>query len=165
MGYAPERWHDVFAMLGGAAAVLTGLVFVALSIHVRAVGQDRFQRLRSHYLTYGLIYLTVIAACVLIPGQSDTALGIEVLVGGVIAVALVGFPLLRLRPEEPPTLGFQARIAAAAIAIALNIAAGLSLMAGQGGGLYLLIAALLLALVTNVSAAWSMLVGLTLDVS
>jgi hypothetical protein len=35
-------------MLGSAAAALTGLVFVALSIHLRAIGADRFQRARGH---------------------------------------------------------------------------------------------------------------------
>jgi hypothetical protein len=34
--YRPEEWHDFFVMLGGAAAVLTGLVFVALSLNLPA---------------------------------------------------------------------------------------------------------------------------------
>jgi hypothetical protein len=45
----------------------------------------------------------------------------------------------------------------------LNLTAGASLIARRGGGLYFLIVALLLALVTNVSAAWSLLIGLASD--
>jgi hypothetical protein len=41
-------------MLGSAAAALTGLVFVALSIHLRAIGADRFQRARGHSSPSGL---------------------------------------------------------------------------------------------------------------
>jgi hypothetical protein len=107
LAYDPERWHDVYVMLGGAAAALTGLVFVALSIHLRAIGADRFQRARGHYLTFGLIYLTVVAALVLIPGQGDNALGVEVLIGGVVGAVVTGIPLLRMRPGLPSMIGFR----------------------------------------------------------
>jgi len=33
-------------------------------IHLRVIGTDRFQRARGHYLTIGLIYLTVVSALV-----------------------------------------------------------------------------------------------------
>ena len=161
MAYDPERWHDAYVMLGSAAAALTGLVFVALSIHLRAIGADRFQRARGHYLTFGLIYLTVVAAFILIPGQGDDALGIELLVGGVVGAVVTGVPLVRMHSNVRLTLGFHARVVAATVAVALNLAAGASLIARRGGGLYFLMAALLLALVTNVSAAWALLVGLT----
>jgi hypothetical protein len=163
VAYDPERWHDAYLMLGGAAAVLTGLVFVGLSIHLRAITADRFQLWRGHYLTFGLIYLTVVSALVLTPGQGDTALGIELLIGGVVASIVTGGPLVRMTPNLPLTRGFRARVVAAVVAITLNLMAGASLIARRGGGLYFLMAALLLALVANVSAAWSLLVGLTSD--
>jgi hypothetical protein len=31
--YRPDEWHDFFLTVGGASAVLTGLVFVALSLN------------------------------------------------------------------------------------------------------------------------------------
>ena len=34
--YKPGEWHDFFVMVGGAAAVLTGLVFVAPGPSTRA---------------------------------------------------------------------------------------------------------------------------------
>lgn len=70
---------------------------------------------------------------------------------------------MRMRSNLRLTLGFRARVVAAAVAVALNLTAGASLIARRGGGLYFLIAALLLALVTNVSGAWALLVGLTSD--
>jgi hypothetical protein len=161
MAYDPQQWHDAYLMLGSAGAVLTGLVFVALSIHLTAIRADRFELWRGHYLTFGLIYLTVVATLVLIPGQGDNALGIEVLVGGVVAAVVTGVPLVRMTSNLRLTLGFRTRVVAVAVAIALNLTAGASLIARRGGGLYFLTAALLLALVTNVSAAWSLLVGLT----
>ena len=99
----------------------------------------------------------------LIPGQGDDALGTELLIGAVVACIVIGGPLVRMNPRLPLSRGFRARVVAALLAIALNLAAGASLIARRGGGLYLLVAALVLGLVTNVSAAWSLLTGLTLD--
>ncbi len=31
--YQPEQWHDMFVAIAGAAAALTGLIFVAVSIN------------------------------------------------------------------------------------------------------------------------------------
>jgi hypothetical protein len=82
-------------------------------------------------------------------------------VGGVVGAVVTGVPLARMRSNIRLTLGFRARVVAAAVAVAPNLTAGASLIARRGGGLYFLIAALLLALVTNVSGAWALLVGLT----
>jgi len=163
MAYDPERWHDAYIMLGSAAAALTGLVFVALSIHLREIGAQHFQKVRGHYLTFGLIYLTVVSALVLTPGQSDDALGIEIVIGGVVSVAVTAVPILLMRSQVPTTLGFHARVVSLTVAVALNFAAGISLIVGRGGGLYLLMAALLIAMVSNVSGAWSLLMGLTAE--
>jgi hypothetical protein len=126
VAYDPEPWHDAYVMLGSPAAALTGLVFVALSIHLRAIGANRFQLWRGHYLTFGLIYLTVVAACVLIPGHGDDALGIELLVGGVVGAVVTGVPLARMTSNLRLTCGFRARVVAAAVAVALNLTAGAS---------------------------------------
>jgi hypothetical protein len=32
--YQPEQWHDMFVAMAGAAAALTGLIFVAVSINL-----------------------------------------------------------------------------------------------------------------------------------
>jgi hypothetical protein len=35
--YQPERWHDMFVAMARAAAALTGLIFVAVSINLEQV--------------------------------------------------------------------------------------------------------------------------------
>ena len=35
--YDPRPWHDFYVMAGGAAAGLTGLLFVAMSLHSGAI--------------------------------------------------------------------------------------------------------------------------------
>jgi hypothetical protein len=44
--YRPGQWHDFLVMVGGGAAALTGLVFVALSLNLNVVTQDATHRYR-----------------------------------------------------------------------------------------------------------------------
>jgi hypothetical protein len=44
--YRPEQWRDFLVMVGGAAAALTGLVFVALSLNLGALMGDATHRYR-----------------------------------------------------------------------------------------------------------------------
>ena len=105
----------------------------------------------------------MVSAFVLVPGQSDNALGVELLLGGVVAIAVTAVPIVLMRSQLPTTLAFHARVVALTVAIALNLAAGVSLIVRRGGGLYLLLTGLLIAMVTNVSGAWSLLMGLAAE--
>jgi modulator of FtsH protease len=161
MGYDPARWHDLYIMLGGASAALTGLVFVGLSMHARAVAADPFQRARARYLTAGLVYITVISGAILVPGQGIHVLGAELIAGGCAALVVVAVPIARFPDRFPRDV--KMRLALVVVACALNIAAGTSLLAHSGGGLYLLFPAALTAVVMNVFGAWSLLLGLAAD--
>jgi hypothetical protein len=71
--YRPDQWHDFFVMVGGSAAVLTGLVFVALSLNVNVVSQDATHRYRAIDTLTAMTGVFVICALALMGGQ-DTAL-------------------------------------------------------------------------------------------
>ena len=137
--YAPDRWHEFYVMVGGAAAALTGLIFVAISIHLRSVLATRFFRARARYLTGCLMLTLVTSALVLVPGQSRHA---------------------RLaRIAGPSGLDVRVRQAVAWVALALWVASGVSLIIGHGGGLYILLIGVVILLNISVSGAWSLLTG------
>jgi hypothetical protein len=48
--YAPETWHDFFIAAAGSAAALSGLIFVAVSINLRAILAME-KKIGSSYLT------------------------------------------------------------------------------------------------------------------
>src|SRR6187397_1304427 len=86
--YRPDQWHDFFVMVGGSAAVLTGLVFVALSLNVSVVTQDAAHRYRAIDTLSGMVGIFVICALVLMGGQDHRAVGIEWLVVAAISIAV-----------------------------------------------------------------------------
>ena len=86
--YRPEQWHDFFVMVGGSAAVLTGLVFVARSLNVNVVTQDAAHRYSAIDNLSGMAGVFVICALVLMGGQDHVAVGIEWFVVAAISLAV-----------------------------------------------------------------------------
>ena len=151
-------------MFGSAAAALTGLVFVGLSIHRRAILATPFLGVRARYLTAGLTGILVTSAFVLVPGQSGGALGGELVVSVFAFWALFYVPVVRLlRACAEVERQVLVRIAIAATASALWVATGISLSLGAGGGLYLLFPGVIVGTVVNVGGAWSILMGTASD--
>ncbi len=81
-----DSWQNFYVMVGGAAAALTGLILVAVSLHLRAILGHPLYRDRSFTSLQGLVTILVVAAAALVP-QSPDALGIEVLALGLYWLA------------------------------------------------------------------------------
>src|SRR5438105_15708386 len=65
-------------MAGGAAAALTGLVVVALSLHAKAIMAHPLYRDRALAAILALMTQVFLSAAVLVPGQPPAALGVEI---------------------------------------------------------------------------------------
>ena len=158
MAYDPAAWQNFFLMTGSAAAALTGLLFVAMSLHAKAIVTNRLHGSRARLTLLSLATQLVLAAAVLVPGQSLAALGLEV---EITALLFVGFAVrsVIIRGWTPGS-GQVARVRRGAEVIlgqfgnVLFVGAGLSLLLGSGGGLYLLALWMLLAFVVNIYIAW-----------
>jgi hypothetical protein len=132
---------------------------VAVSINLSPILKSKVlprRALETLSLLMGLVFLSVF---MLVPGSSRTTLGIELACLGVV----IGAPLLltRLRtarnPDDPLvwTVGPAALIVGATLPMVI---AGVTLMAGSGGGLFWLLPEVLLALLGAVINAWVLLV-------
>src|SRR4029450_9726688 len=86
--YRPDQWHDFFVMVGGGAVVLTGLVFVALSLNVNVVPPDAPHRYPAIDTLTAMTGIFVICALALMGGQDHRAVGIEWLVVAAISIAV-----------------------------------------------------------------------------
>jgi hypothetical protein len=164
--YNPGSWSTFFTLTGGAAATLTGLFFVAFSLRVRDLQLSLALRTRARYLLIWLIAIAVSSAFVVMPGQSHAALAAEILVVSTGCAAYTVWSVLRTARWELPAFSADlvGRLLGMVVTWLLSIGAGISLLAGSGGGLYLLAFAVLLGIALEVAAAWSLVVWVGKDI-
>jgi hypothetical protein len=157
--YASEPWTDLYVAMAGAAAALLGLLFVAVSINLEQVLRIAWLPLRAGETLGVLVVLLATAVFVLVPGQTRTALGLELVATGLLLLGLVGW--LRIRQRRPSTVPAHTVVVPVAI-VALTgaplVVAGATLVAGAGGGLYWTVPALLTGFAGAVVNAWVLLV-------
>jgi hypothetical protein len=157
--YQPAAWHDLFAALAGAAAALTGLIFVAVSINLTQILKYRALPVRAAETLSVLGGLLLLGVFVLVPGQSRAALGIEILLLGTLLAAVLLYWRLRLpRTAGEPWIWTVAPLAVILAGTVPMIVAGISLLAAAGGGLYWLVAEIVLGLTGAMVNAWILLV-------
>jgi hypothetical protein len=159
----PE-WHDFFEGAVGAAAALAGLIFVAVSMNLRAILTEE-KKLGSAYLTgralESLVALLVILGVGLVgldPSDSTivlaSMLAIAAMVGTVSPIrAVSAFRTTGVKP-----IAFNLRLFLALTLVATYLAAAITLMLGTGGGLNWLPFAFVLAVAIAASNAWILLV-------
>jgi hypothetical protein len=157
-GYSAQDWTELFVASASASAALTGLLFVAVSVNIERILE--FKGLPERALQTLLLLLSVVVASVicLIPGQSTTALGIELLVVGVC----FGTVICRLLFETVPGARDYER-ASFHLWLVLPgtvplLVGAVSLLARAGGGLYWIVGGMLGAILGASVNAWVLLV-------
>jgi modulator of FtsH protease len=85
---ALESWHDFYLICGGAAAALAGLLFVGLSIHLRAVISETEVRGLARVTLTNFTLLLLVALFLTIPASRPAGTGIELLVIGGSSVVI-----------------------------------------------------------------------------
>ena len=161
--YRPDQWHDFFVMVGGGAVVLTGLVFVALSLNVNVVTQDATHRYRAIDTLTAMTGIFVICALALMGGQDHRAVGIEWFVVAAISIAvyLHGYVQAVRRGGSIVWLRARRMVVAAVLYLTQLVGAAL-LVADRIAGLYVAAVAMVVALTFMISSAWLLVVGVTM---
>ena len=158
-----EAWGTFATISGGAAAALTGLLFVAVSIRIASVAQS--QELRNRAAQTLTLFGTVLIVSVLlaIPGQAYRTLGAELVVLAVLSGA--GLYILDRRAKGAKSDQAIAPILDAVspntLTSALLLAAGIVLVLGERAGLYILVALVLAAFVGGIASTWLFLIKIT----
>ena len=147
-------------MLAGAAATLTGLVFVAVSINLSRVLSTPGLTGRAGESLMQLFGVVIISTTALIPQQPPVALGTEILI---IASALwlvqTVFQLRYVTSETGhPRVWGIVRIVQTQLANIPFVVAGILLLRGSSAGLYWLAPGCIFSLAVGVANAWVLLV-------
>jgi hypothetical protein len=163
--YHVEEWVEFGVAFAGAAAVLTGLIFVSVSINLEKVLQVHGLPGRAGESILMFSGVLILSFSLLMPGQSRVAVGVELTVGGALLLALlilIALPGLNQPTRQP--LSWRVTRIVGALAVSLPVVvAGISLLAEGGGGLYWLAAAFALAFAVGIANAWVLLVEVVRD--
>src|SRR5580704_2912122 len=75
-----DQWNNFFVMVGGVAAALAGLVFIAMSINLSIITRDATHKNRAIATMTGFTAVFMICAFALIGSQNYRWIGVEWLV-------------------------------------------------------------------------------------
>ena len=158
--YNPAEWTDLFVAAAGASAALAGLVFVAVSINLdRILGEAGLpdRALETLLLLVAVLLVSIVG---LIPGQSSGALGTELLfVGLTVFIVIARKPaIVRTGDFAPPRAWVWSRWGLRLVGTVPFVIGGASVLFETGGGLYWVVAGIVVAIVGAISNAWVLLV-------
>ncbi len=160
VAYIPAQWSNFLSAEVGAAAALTGLLFVAVSINLSKILAYPPLAPRIIKALATLIGVLFFASLCLVPGQSNQLLGSELILLG-IPIWIIITVNQRKHSRGNPYLGRSQKVLytllAQMSAIPLPLC-GLSLLVSWGGGMYWLVPAVLVSFISALLDAWVLLI-------
>jgi len=158
--YNIEAWKDYAIMVGGASAALAGMLIVALTINIEEIVRFAYLPRRAMSALVVLMTPLIVAVLVLVPGQSDEAVGIELAVFASLVGVVLFRQLGRYDPDSQRTreqwyLGICGPFL---LAVAALLLAGVGLATGAIGGLLWLVPFVIAAIVGGTAQVWVLLV-------
>jgi hypothetical protein len=108
-----------------------------------------------------MLGLLLVSVFMLVPRQSRGVLGTEILAPGLVIAGILLTRRLRLpRGKGDPLTWTASPIAVIVAATVPMVVAGISVLAGAGGGLYRLVAAVMLGFTGAIMNAWVLLIDI-----
>lgn len=148
------------AVQAGAAATLTGLVFVAVSLNLDRILSFSGLSGRAAESILQLMQVFFIATLALVPRQSTGALGIEFIVIGVcfwIIQVVLQVRFVRAQPENA-WKWIAYRAALSQLGTLPFCVAGIALLAGYCPGIYWLVPGFVFSFASSMMSAWVLLI-------
>ena len=155
--YDLGAWRDYFVMVGGGAAALTGLVFVAMTLHLQDIVHHPVHRHRARTILTGFTAVFLRCGLVLMGGQSRQAIAVEI-IGVLVLVEVVLYRSLvdAIRTDDR---GVLMRGVGSFACLVLEQLGAVVLFTGATWGLYVVALGMLSSFVFMVTGAWLLLVG------
>jgi hypothetical protein len=159
-----DKWSNFFVMVGGGAAALAGLVFIAMSINLPIITRDATHKNRAIATLTGFTAVFMICACALIGNQSYQWIGVEWLV--ITLVPMITYIRVYFRATKigRSSVGLSiGRFILGTGCYGAQIIGSVLLISGHVAGLYLASAAMVLSFAFFISAAWLLITGVHPD--
>jgi hypothetical protein len=162
--FMPEQWNNFFVMVGGGAAALAGLIFVAMSINHEIIIQNTTHKNRAINMLTGFTAIFMASSLALIGNQYLGMLGFEWLVLWLIAtVIFIRGYVIAIR-SGMSSVGLKApRLAGGTICYLAEVISAIFLILGHSSGLYIAAVAIIVLFAFLISGAWLLMIGIFED--
>jgi hypothetical protein len=150
-------WHDYFMTVGGGAAALTGLVFVAMTLHLDEIINNPVHRHRARSILAGLTAVFIRCALVLMGGQNSQTVAFE-LIAVLVVVEAILYRSIMLAARDADNRVLLRAIGSFACLVLEQIGA-VVLFFGASWGLYVVAVGMMSSFIFMVTGAWLLLVG------
>lgn len=158
MNPALEPWANFNVAVAGASAALAGLIIVAMSVNLDGILAAPAIVARGG-AAIGALVLAVMAACLtLVPGQSLFALGLEILLGAVAALAMALAAARDIYRVHPPRRRLPFKLAMSMLSPVLFTIGASLLLADNAAGLNWVAAGAVVSIVAGVGIGWITLI-------
>jgi hypothetical protein len=157
-----QQWHDFYLLAGTAAATLVGLLFVGLSLHLRAVVSRSEVRSLARVTLANFGLLLFVSLFLVVP-EGPSAASPQLLISGVFSLTVIAPSLVAAVRSRTRTLRAHRvilRLASSALGYVGVIIAGA--LVGRGAyhaALSWLVAVTVVLLVVSLRNSWDLLVS------
>lgn len=160
----PEQWSNFFFMVGGGAAALVGLIFVAMSINHKIIIRNATHKNRAINMLTGFTAVFMACGFALIGNQQLEALGFEWLVLWLVATALFIRGYVIAIRSRTSSIGLTApRLAGGTACYVAEIIGAVFLILGSRAGLDIAAVAIIVLFGFLISGAWLLMIGIYED--
>ena len=156
-----DQWSNFFVMVGGGAAGLAGLIFVAISINPERIGRNTTHKNRAINMLSGFSAIFMACSLALLGGQYLPALGFEwlflwliatfIFVRGYVVAIMSGMSSIGLTPP---------RLAGGTVCYLAEVTGAIFLILGRGIGLYIAALGTIVLFAFLISGAWLLIIGI-----
>jgi hypothetical protein len=160
----PEQWSNFFVMVGGGAAALAGLIFVAMSINHEIIFKNTTHRNRAINMLSGFSAIFMASGLALIGDQSPGMLGMEWLILWLIAtVIFIRGYAVALR-SGMSYIGLNTpRLAGGTVCYLAEVIGAIFLILGSASGFQIAAIGIIVLFAFLISGAWLLMMGIYVD--
>ena len=155
-----DQWDNFFLMVGGGAAALLGLIFVAMSINPEVIIRNTTHKNRAINMLTGFSAVFMACSFALIGHQTPEILGFEWLFLWLIATAIFVRGYVVAIRSGMSSIGLNLpRLAGATMCYLAQVIGAILLILGNSAGLYIAAVASIVLLAYLISGAWLLIIG------
>jgi len=159
-----ERWHDFYLLVGTAGATLVALLFVAVSVGIGYLTEERADATRTFFSPVVVHFSTAffLSCIALVPGHRAGFFAVLIGAAGVFGLCVAAYTTVKFfgRYRTPYVSDHLAYVALPIVAYCALLAAAVFAWIGRDEMLEVLAGALLLLMLVNIRNAWDLMLSM-----